>query len=37
MGRDLAVGPPEEIRNNPMVHTAYLGVKDDEDHPAVAA
>ena len=30
-GRDLAVGPPAEIRDNPLVHTAYLGVKDETD------
>ena len=35
MGRDLAVGPPGEIRDNPIVHTAYLGVRD-EAKPALA-
>ena len=26
LGRNLAVGPPAEIRENPIVHSAYLGV-----------
>ncbi|MEO7336948.1 MAG: ATP-binding cassette domain-containing protein, partial [Caldimonas sp.] len=29
MGRNLAVGPPAEIRENPIVHTAYLGASDE--------
>ena len=29
MGRNLAVGPPAEIRENPIVHSAYLGAKDE--------
>jgi branched-chain amino acid transport system permease protein len=27
-GRNLAVGPPEEIRENPIVHSAYMGGRD---------
>ena len=30
MGRNLAVGPPAEIRENPIVHTAYMGGRDDD-------
>ena len=29
-GRNLAVGPPAEIRANPIVHSAYLGGKDGD-------
>ncbi|MBN9205789.1 branched-chain amino acid ABC transporter ATP-binding protein/permease [Methylibium petroleiphilum] len=30
MGRNLAVGPPAEIRENPIVHTAYMGGRDED-------
>jgi branched-chain amino acid transport system permease protein len=28
-GRNIAVGPPADIRDNPLVHTAYLGVPSE--------
>jgi branched-chain amino acid transport system permease protein len=31
MGRNLAVGLPAEIRENPIVHSAYLGTGDDAE------
>ncbi|WP_155935791.1 ABC transporter ATP-binding protein, partial [Methylibium sp. T29-B] len=30
MGRNLAVGPPAEIRENPIVHSAYMGGRDED-------
>ena len=37
MGRNLAVGPPAEIRENPIVHSAYLGTGDPADPAHVEA
>jgi ABC-type branched-subunit amino acid transport system ATPase component len=30
-GQDLVTGPPEEVRNNPLVLDAYLGGGDDDE------
>ncbi len=34
MGELIALGPPEEVRNDPRVIEVYIGAQDDEEGPA---